>query len=115
MPVPVSIAYIDGANLHKGVGSMSWKLDYRRFRSWIRQKFGITEAHLFIGMMSKHADLYTYLQAAGYVLDFKEIIFDGNGKAKGRWGLTPTSQNPAISAGFSRLSGTKVKAAGQHS
>lgn len=83
MPNMSSIAYIDGANLHKGVGSMSWKLDYRRFRSWIRQKFGITEAHLFIGMLSKHADLYTYLQSAGYILDFKEIIFDGNGKAKG--------------------------------
>lgn len=83
MPAPASIAYIDGANLHKGVESMQWKLDYRRFRSWIRQKFGIGEARLFIGMMSKHANLYTYLQAAGYILDFKEVIFDGDGKAKG--------------------------------
>ena len=83
MPAPASIAYIDGANLHKGVESMSWRLDYHRFRSWIRQKFGITDAYLFIGMMSKHADLYTYLQSAGYSLVFKEIIFDGDGNAKG--------------------------------
>ena len=83
MSASSSIAYIDGANLHKGVGSLSWKLDYRRFRSWIRQKFDVTEAHLFIGMMSKNADLYTFLQSAGYILDFKEIIFDGEGKAKG--------------------------------
>jgi len=76
-------AYIDGANLHKGVASSSWKLDYRKFRSWIRQKFGVTDAHLFIGLMPKHADLYTWLQSAGYTLTFKEVVYDGTGKAKG--------------------------------
>ena len=76
-------AYIDGANLHKGVESSAWKLDYRKFRSWIRQKFGVTDAYLFIGLMSKHADLYTSLQSTGYKLVFKEIVYDGSGKAKG--------------------------------
>jgi len=78
-----NFAYIDGANLHKGVESSNWKLDYRRFRSWIRQKFDIKEAFLFIGLMSKHADLYTLLQSMNYKLVFKEIIYDGVGKAKG--------------------------------
>lgn len=76
-------AYIDGANLHKGVESSAWMLDYRNFRSWIRQKFGITDAYLFIGLMPKHADLYTSLQSRGYKLIFKEIVYDGSGKAKG--------------------------------
>lgn len=78
-----NFAYIDGANLHKGVESLGWKLDYQRFRSWIRQKFDVTDAYLFIGLMSKHADLYTSLQSAGYALVFKEIVYDGSGKAKG--------------------------------
>ena len=60
----MSTAYIDGANLHKGVESSEWKLDYRRFRSWIRQKFNTGDAHLFIGLMPKHASLYTALQDA---------------------------------------------------
>lgn len=76
-------AYIDGANLHKGVESSGWKLDYRKFRSWIRQKFGITRADLFIGLMPKNADLYTSLQSVGYKLIFKEVIYDGSGNAKG--------------------------------
>lgn len=76
-------AYIDGANLHKGVESSAWKLDYRRFRSWIRQKYSITDAYLFIGLMPRHADLYTSLQVAGYKLVFKEVVYDGAGKAKG--------------------------------
>ncbi len=77
------IAYIDGANLHKGVESLKWKLDYRRFRSWIRQKFNVTDAYIFIGLMPKHANLYTSLQSAGYKLIFKEVVYDGDGNAKG--------------------------------
>ena len=82
-PEPTTIAYIDGANLHKGVGSLGWKLEYRKFRSWIRQKFGVTDALLFIGLLPKNAGLYTFLQDAGYALVFKEVIYDGDGKAKG--------------------------------
>lgn len=82
-PKKNNFAYIDAANLHKGVESSVWKLDYRRFRSWIRQKFCVTDAYLFIGLMPKHADLYTLLQSAGYKLIFKEIVYDGSGKVKG--------------------------------
>jgi uncharacterized LabA/DUF88 family protein len=78
-----NFVYIDGANLHKGVESSGWKLDYRRFRSWIRQKFNTSKAYLFIGMLQKHANLYSALQSFGYTLIFKEIIFDGEGRAKG--------------------------------
>jgi hypothetical protein len=78
-----TIAYIDSANLHKGVESERWKLDYRKFRSWIRQKFGVSEALLFIGLMPKNASLYTSLQNSGYKLVFKEVVYDGEGKAKG--------------------------------
>jgi hypothetical protein len=58
-----NFAYIGGANLHKGVESSKWKLDYKKFRSWIRQKFNVIEAYLFIGLMPKHVDLYTSLQS----------------------------------------------------
>ena len=46
-----NFAYIDGANLNKGVESLSWKLEYRKFRYWLRQKFSVTDARLFIGLM----------------------------------------------------------------
>lgn len=82
-PTQNTIAYIDAANLHKGVGSSGWKLNYQKFRSWIRQKFGVTQAILFIGLVSKHASLYTSLQSAGYTLVFKDVVYDGDGNAKG--------------------------------
>ncbi len=76
-------AYIDGANLHKGFISLGCKLDYKKFRSWIRQKFNVTSTYLFIGLITKNANLYTFLQEAEYKLVFKEVIYDGNGNAKG--------------------------------
>lgn len=82
-PELTAVAYIDGANLHKGVDELGWKLDYRKFRSWIRQKFGVFEACLFLGLIPRNASLYTSLQSSGYKLFFKEVIYDGAGKAKG--------------------------------
>ena len=76
-------AYIDGANLHKGTASLGWKLDYKRFRIWLRDKYGIENAYLFIGLISDNKDLYTSLQEMGYVLVYKEITYDGAGKVKG--------------------------------
>lgn len=77
------VTYIDAANLHKGVESSGWKMDYSRFRSWLRQKYGSNEAKMFIGLMPCHVDLYTRRQAQGYQCVFKEVVYDRDGRAKG--------------------------------
>ncbi len=76
-------AYIDGANLHKGIKSLGWVFDYKKFRIFLKEKYSITKAYLFIGLIPKHKDLYTKLQEAGYTLIFKEVVYDSDGKAKG--------------------------------
>lgn len=48
-----NFAYIDGANLYNGMGSLGWKLDYKRFRIWLTEKYGIRKAYLFLGMVPK--------------------------------------------------------------
>lgn len=78
-----NFAYIDGANLHKGISGFDWKLDYARFRVWLSEKYGVNHAYIFIGLIPKYKDLYTYLQEAGFTLVFKEVVYDGNGKPKG--------------------------------
>jgi len=78
-----NFAYIDGANLHKGIKSLGWQLDYRVFRRWLEQKYNIEEVYLFIGLVPKHKDLYTFLQKCGYILVYKEVTYDGDGKVKG--------------------------------
>lgn len=76
-------AYIDGANLHQGSVSLGWKLDYSRFRVWLSEKYGVTRAYLFIGLVPKYKELYAYLQEAGFILIFKETVYDSEGKIKG--------------------------------
>jgi len=78
-----NFAYIDGANLYRGVESLGWKLDYRRFRVWLSEKYGVKSAYLFIGLIPKYKELYKYLQEAGFTLVFKEVVYDGDGKPKG--------------------------------
>ena len=76
-------AYIDGANLHKGIESLGWSLDYERFRVWLKEKYNVKKAFLFIGLIPENSDLYKYLQNAGFILVFKPIAYDGKGKVKG--------------------------------
>ncbi|KKP99094.1 MAG: hypothetical protein US06_C0001G0068 [Parcubacteria group bacterium GW2011_GWC2_36_17] len=52
-----NFAYIDGANLHNGIAGLGWKLDYKRFRVWLSDKYGIKSAYIFIINISKNADL----------------------------------------------------------
>jgi uncharacterized LabA/DUF88 family protein len=78
-----NFAYIDGANLYKGVTSLGLKLNYKRFRVWLSEKYGVASAYLFIGLIPKYKELYKHLQESGFTLVFKEVIYDGNGKPKG--------------------------------
>ncbi|NQU83808.1 MAG: NYN domain-containing protein [Parcubacteria group bacterium] len=78
-----NFAYIDGANLHKGVKELGWILDYRRFRKWLKDKYSVERAYIFIGLVPSNKNLYTFLQEAGFTLVFKETTYDGAGKVKG--------------------------------
>ena len=78
-----NFAYIDGANLDKALRELGWSLDYKRFRIWLSEKYSVQRAYIFIGLIPKYKNLYTYLQECGFTLIFKEIIYDGDGKPKG--------------------------------
>ena len=76
-------AYIDGNNLYRGAKNSGWNIDFIRFRKWLNDKYGITVAYYFIGLIPKEKDLYEALQKAGFTLIFKEVVYDGTGKPKG--------------------------------
>jgi uncharacterized LabA/DUF88 family protein len=83
IPKENNYAYIDGANLHRGIASLGWKLDYKRFRVWLSEKYGVKTAYIFIGLIPKYKDLYKYLQECGFTIIFKEVVYDDGGKPKG--------------------------------
>src|SRR3989338_3024494 len=78
-----NVAYIDGANLYGGINSLGWKMDYGRFRIWLSEKYGVQKAYLFIGLIPRYKELYTYLQESGFTLVFKEVVYGGDGRPKG--------------------------------
>ncbi|MDO8667687.1 MAG: NYN domain-containing protein [bacterium] len=78
-----NFAYIDGNNLYQGVKNSGWKIDFRRFRQWLSDKYGIKRAYYFIGLIPKEKDLYASLAKAGFTLIFKEVTYDRAGKPKG--------------------------------
>src|SRR4029077_6378275 len=79
----VNIAYIDAANLDKALRTYGkWKLDYKRFRVWLKEKYKVQRAYIFIGLIPKYKDLYTYLQECGFTIVFKDVLYQ-DGKPKG--------------------------------
>ncbi len=76
-------AYIDGANLHKGIYSLGWKLDYFRFRIWLKEKYCVDRAYIFIGFIEENESLYAFLRNAGFILVFKKTFTDRYGLVKG--------------------------------
>jgi uncharacterized LabA/DUF88 family protein len=76
-------AFIDAQNVHLGVKRMGWLLDWKRFRTYLSEKHGITQAFIFIGFVAEGVSRYTKLQEAGYIVVFKPTLEDKEGKIKG--------------------------------
>ena len=76
-------AFIDSQNLNLGIQSMGWKLDFAKFRRYLKEKYHITTAYLFLGYVPSNQGLYSSLQKKGYILIFKPVIPNENGEVKG--------------------------------
>lgn len=51
-------AFIDSQNLNLGVKSRGWNLDFARFRQFLKDKYGVNKAYLFIGFVPENQMLY---------------------------------------------------------
>ncbi|OGV91742.1 hypothetical protein A3A66_04035 [Microgenomates group bacterium RIFCSPLOWO2_01_FULL_46_13] len=86
-------AFIDSQNLNLGTSKdiikrgkvvyKGWKLDFRKFRRYLSDKFHVSNAFLFIGYIKQNEGLYKKLKADGYDLVFKPTVKDNVGKPKG--------------------------------
>lgn len=77
----VTYAFIDSQNLNLGVQSQGWKLDFKKFRLYLKNKYGVEKTYLFIGLVPGNEELYAHLLSVGYELVFKPTIaYDVGGK-----------------------------------
>ena len=76
-------AFIDNQNVYLGFQRLGWKLDWRRFRIYLEEKYAVKVAYQFLGFLAKNQALYRSLQKKGYVLIFKEVTRRPGGDHKG--------------------------------
>jgi uncharacterized LabA/DUF88 family protein len=67
-------AFIDGTNLYLGVKNQGWKVDFKKFRIFLKDKYKVNKAFLFIGYVAGNESLYKNLQEAGYICIFKPTM-----------------------------------------
>ncbi len=53
-----SYAFIDGNNLYRGIQSLGWKLDYKKFRVFLEEKYAVKKVYMFMGFVPQYAAMY---------------------------------------------------------
>ncbi len=81
--MPNNFAFIDGQNIHLGIRSLGWQIDWNRFRIHLAQSYGVSRAYYFIGYVPENQSLYRSLQLYGYTIVFKPVTYHPDGKPKG--------------------------------
>lgn len=76
-------AFIDGQNLYLAILELGWKLDYKKFRVYLKEKYGVEKAYMFMGFLPTNQELYNFLQTVGFVIIFKPILQNEKNVIKG--------------------------------
>ena len=67
-------AFVDSQNVNLSIQECGWKLDFGRFYVYLKDKYNVSKAFLFIGYVAGNEALYTFLQKAGYIVVFKPTL-----------------------------------------
>lgn len=68
---PRVYAFIDSQNLNVSVQKFGWKMDWKKFRQFLADSYGVTQAYMFIGYMPEYEDIYEKMHEAGYAVVLK--------------------------------------------
>jgi uncharacterized LabA/DUF88 family protein len=76
-------AFIDSQNLNLAIREQGWILDFKRFRIYLKDKYAVSKAFIFIGYIEENKKLYEFLECAGYTCVFKPTLKNKDGVTKG--------------------------------
>lgn len=76
-------AFIDSQNLNLSIQALGWRLDFARFRVYLKEKYKVERAFLFIGYIEGNNELYKFLQSASFICIFKPTLEYKDGTTKG--------------------------------
>jgi len=67
-------AFIDSQNLNLGVIRAGWKMDWKKFRAHLKDKYNVDKAYMFIGYVPDNESLYQQMHEAGYLVVLKPTV-----------------------------------------
>lgn len=67
-------AFIDSQNLNLGVQKVGWKMDWRKFRQYLRDVHNVEKAFMFIGYLPDNEKLYDQMHDLGYLIVLKPTL-----------------------------------------
>ena len=76
-------AFIDSQNLNLSIRELGWVLDFHKFRIYLKEKYGVNKAFMFLGFVEGNTELYKSLQDAGFICIFKPTLKYKDGTTKG--------------------------------
>lgn len=93
---PNNYAFIDSQNLNLGVQKIGWKMDWKRFRQWLADKYGVTHAYMFIGYMAENESLYELMHDHGYLVVLKPTTEIKAQEVEGQTEAERDAQKPTV-------------------
>ncbi len=68
-----NFAFIDNENVNVSVKRLGWKIDWAKFRKWLKEDFDVEVAYLFMGYMPEYQKMYDFFESIWYTLIFKKV------------------------------------------
>mgnify|MGYP002079786203 CR=1 FL=1 len=79
-----NIAFIDGQNLHLWTANEGWKVDFQKFRIYLKEKFQVDEAYIFLWFINdEYQTMYRKIQKCWFILEFRDHNSNMAGTKKG--------------------------------
>jgi len=67
-------AFIDSQNLNLAIKNMGWRLSFKKFLVYLRSKYKVKKAFLFMGYIAEYEYIYRKLREYGYEIIFKPVV-----------------------------------------
>ena len=69
-----NFAFIDTQNVNLTVRDQWWKLDWKKIKVYLKDKYNVSKIYLFIGFIPNNQDMYMFFQNCWYTLIFKPVL-----------------------------------------
>ncbi len=70
-PTKPNYAFIDSQNLNQTVNRLGWKMDWRKFRQYLKDTYNVSHAYMFIGYVPEFEAMYKQLHDVGFLIVLK--------------------------------------------